>query len=220
VSVRCPQGHESEATDYCDACGARIAPRADVAGPVPEPEPASDLTPPPTPTADEPVAPLPPCPACGTPRVGDDRFCEACGHDFTAPAQPAAGWSVVVTADRGYYDRIAPVGIDFPAATADRAFLLTTELVRIGRRSASRGVPEIDLTHPVEDRAVSHLHAVLRRQPDGSYVLVDPGSTNGTMLNDDPTPILHDEPVALGDGDCIHLGAWTTITIRARATDG
>ena len=218
--MRCPQGHESETTDYCDACGARIAPRADPPVPAPQPGRTSDPTPPPTPTADEPVAPLPPCPACGTPRVGDDRYCEACGHDFTASAPPAAGWSVVVTADRAYYDRIAPVGIDFPAATPDRTFDLTTELVRIGRRSASRGMPEIDLTDPVEDSAVSHLHGVLRRQADGTYVLVDPGSTNGTTINDDPTPVPHDAPVALADGDRIHLGAWTTITIRARAADG
>jgi pSer/pThr/pTyr-binding forkhead associated (FHA) protein len=43
---------------------------------------------------------------------------------------------------------------------------------------------------------------------------VDPGSTNGTTLNDAPAAITPNTPVALADGDRIHLGAWTTITIR------
>ncbi|MGH8908679.1 MAG: FHA domain-containing protein [Egibacteraceae bacterium] len=74
--------------------------------------------------------------------------------------------------------------------------------VRIGRHSASRGItPEIDLTGPPEDPGVSHLHAVLLPTPDGSWTIVDPGSTNGTQLNDDPEPIATNSPVPLHDGD-------------------
>jgi pSer/pThr/pTyr-binding forkhead associated (FHA) protein len=57
---------------------------------------------------------------------------------------------------------------------------------------------------------------MLLRQDDGSYVLVDPGSTNGTTLNDDLTPIAVNVPVPVADGDRIHVGAWTTLTLRAR----
>jgi hypothetical protein len=39
---------------------------------------------------------------------------------------------------------------------------------------------------------------------------------NGTTLNDDPTPVGTEAPVSLADGDRIRLGAWTTITLRAR----
>jgi hypothetical protein len=59
------------------------------------------------------------------------------------------------------------------------------------------------------------LHAVLLAQPDGGWALVDPGSTNGTTVNDDPAPIKTDIPVPLNDGDRIHVGAWTTITVHA-----
>jgi pSer/pThr/pTyr-binding forkhead associated (FHA) protein len=44
----------------------------------------------------------------------------------------------------------------------------------------------------------------------------DLGSTNGTTINDGADPIDADAPVPLGDGDRIHLGAWTTITLRAQ----
>ena len=54
----------------------------------------------------------------------------------------------------------------------------------------------------------------LLRQDDGSYAVIDPGSSNGTTLNDDPTPIAPNTLVPLASGDRIHLGAWTTITIH------
>ncbi len=86
----------------------------------------------------------------------------------------------------------------------------------MGRASNSRGIqPEVDLTGAPEDSAVSHLHCILIEQPDGAYSVVDPGSTNGTTVNDDPTPLMANLAVALADGDRIHLGAWTTITVRA-----
>ena len=85
----------------------------------------------------------------------------------------------------------------------------------IGRRSASRGIhPDIDLADDPEDPAISHIHAMFVRSADGTYSIVDAGSTNGTTLNDDPTPIPPDAAIALVHGDRIHLGAWTTITIR------
>jgi len=63
---------------------------------------------------------------------------------------------------------------------------------------------------------VSHLHAILLREDDGSYALLDPGSSNGTTINDDPTPVTTNARVPLRVGDRIHLGAWTTLTIRRR----
>jgi pSer/pThr/pTyr-binding forkhead associated (FHA) protein len=60
------------------------------------------------------------------------------------------------------------------------------------------------------------MHAVLRRQADGSYAVLDLGSTNGTLLNDDPSPLAAGVEAPLGDGDVIRLGAWTTVTVRRR----
>jgi FHA domain len=140
-----------------------------------------------------------------------------------APAPPggaAAGepvaWEVVASADHDYFTRVAPEGVTFPPHCPDRSFAVSGVQVRIGRRSPSRGVaPEIDLSGAPEDPAISHLHALLLRQADGSYALVDPGSTNGTTVNAAPDPIEVNVAVPVKDGDRIHIGAWTTLTLRS-----
>jgi hypothetical protein len=173
------------------------------------------------------------CPACGAARTG--QFCEDCGHNFAAaapapvpaPAPPAHAadasrgnetWSAVVTADRGYFDSVQAasgaeaVGIGFPAYCPERRFRLDAGEVRIGRRSASRGIdPEIDLTGPPADPGISRLHAVLIAAPDGSWSVLDPGSANGTLVNGNEIP--ENEAVTLRDGDRINLGAWTLVTV-------
>ena len=57
---------------------------------------------------------------------------------------------------------------------------------------------------------------MLERRSDGVVVLRDLGSTNGTMVNDDPAPIAPETPITLADGDRVRVGAWTTITVRKR----
>jgi len=132
----------------------------------------------------------------------------------------AAGWSAVVTADRAYYDSvIAAAGpdassIEFPGYCPERRFRLVGSEMRIGRRSVNRGLqPEIDLTGPPADTGVSHLHAVLIADPDGGWLVVDPGSANGTKLNEQD--LSTGMRTHLHDGDQICLGAWTKLTIVA-----
>jgi hypothetical protein len=134
------------------------------------------------------------------------------------PGGPAA-WTAVVAADRVYYDNVIAAGgpdagtVQFPGYCPERLFRLTGPEMRIGRRSASRGIePEIDLTGPPTDPGVSRLHAVLIADPDGSWAVVDPGSENGTFVNDNE--IASGVRVPLRDGDRIHLGAWTVLTIQ------
>jgi hypothetical protein len=101
--------------------------------------------------------------------------------------------------------RIAP-----PAAPAvparllfedGRAFDLVASLTRIGR---SR---EADLR--LDDTAVSRQHAEIRRDGDGRHVLVDLGSTNGTLLNGSRV-----STSKLRDGDVVTIGA-AVLTYRA-----
>lgn len=126
----------------------------------------------------------------------------------------------VVTADRAYYDSVIadggadPAEVPFPPYCPERRFPLVGPQVRIGRRSASRTyVPEIDLSRPPADPGVSHLHAVLIARPDGGWVLVDPGSTNGTIVNG-AEPVASNVEVPLHPGDRLYIGAWTAITLR------
>ncbi|GIH11952.1 FHA domain-containing protein [Rugosimonospora africana] len=130
-------------------------------------------------------------------------------------------WRAAVAADAEYHARmqaIADPGVEpiaFPTFCPERRFWLRGPQMLIGRLSRSRGIePDIDLTGPPTDPAVSHAHAMLVVQPDGSWALVDLGSSNGTYLNDGAEAIKENVPVPLSDGDRIHLGAFSTITVR------
>ncbi|MEU5878254.1 FHA domain-containing protein [Spirillospora sp. NPDC047279] len=129
-------------------------------------------------------------------------------------------WVALVNADRDYYATIVAEegpdsgGIAFPPYYPERRIPLTSQQIRIGRRSSSQGTPEIDLREPPEDPGVSHIHAVLLAKPDGTWTLVDPGSRNRTCVNGATEPIPFNTEIPVGDGDRIHVGAWTTITLR------
>jgi hypothetical protein len=202
----CIEGHSSKATDYCDVCGAPIGSSAA------QPDSA-------------PPAEAKACPACGMPVSG--RFCEACGHDSALPepsaaASPAAGaksigWTVVVNADREFYERVLAQGgpdtVEFPQFFPARRIALQGDTTLIGRGNPKQGVePEIDLgIHPA-DRGVSTQHAVLRIR-DSGLTVTDLGSTNGTSLNGSNDRLTEGAETPLADGDRIHIGAWTTITV-------
>lgn len=213
----CANGHSSTDDEFCDVCGLAFD------------QPATAVPA----AADASEEPERLCPACQAPL--DDRFCEACGADSLAvvaeeppaAAVPSSGpavrtWSVVVSADRKYYESVKADGgpdadtIMFPPYCPDRHFPLSGEQVSIGRRSATRGImPDIDLTGPPEDPGVSRLHALLVAEADGGWAIVDINSANGTTLNYRRDMLKPNTPRTLADGDRIHVGAWTTITLHA-----
>jgi hypothetical protein len=236
----CPSGHDSASDDFCDVCGIRIGAATEFppSPAVALPDGGATATMP----APAPAEACPQCGAARTGQFcescGHD-FTTATSVSVgsptglssvapppaaTPPAAPAATppvtatWTAVVTADRVYFDRIvASVGPDaselsFPDYCPERRFLLSGTEVRVGRRSVSRGIhPEIDLTGPPADPGVSRLHALLVAGPGGTWSVVDPGSENGTLVNGNTIPA--NQAVALHDGDRIHLGAWTAVTI-------
>jgi hypothetical protein len=155
------------------------------------------------------------CPTCQTPRPSGDRFCETCGHDFEAePAEPA--WELVIEADRAFHARFAAGGMAFPEGLGPQCLPIDAAELRIGRRDrGSNGADPPQVSGAGGDPGLSRRHAVLHRLDDGRYAIEDLGSTNGTEVNGQA--IAAGVPVALGDGDRIHLGAWTALTIRSRA---
>jgi hypothetical protein len=220
----CPScGANSTTSDYCDTCGAALASTPAAA---PPPADAAAATPPPAAGA---------CPNCGAARAPDDTFCEGCGLDFATGQMPAApapapvagtgapsGWTAVVEADRAYFDSNeaeGPTSIVFPEGAGARDVPLTGDENWIGRRSEAKGFfPAIDMGSPITDPGVSHRHAVLRRQADGSWALIDEMSTNGTYLNGSASPLPHGVLTALHDGDRINIGSFTSITFVKDAT--
>ena len=158
------------------------------------------------------------CTNCGAP-TGESSTCIQCGYQFevadSAPLWEGQRWDVVVRADRRYFDSMEPEGLSFPEETSSRRIALLGDYVRIGRRSVSKGLtPEIDLSGTLEDVGVSHRHAVLMRQPGGEWALVDEASTNGSYLNSVDDPVPPNQRVPLRDGDQVHVGAWTTLTVE------
>ncbi|MGH4013710.1 MAG: FHA domain-containing protein [Pseudonocardiaceae bacterium] len=152
------------------------------------------------------------CPRCGDPWLGP--FCEQCGYSYSTVRLPT--WCAVIAPDREYFDTAGAAAqwFTFPASSQPRRVTLTGSLVRIGRHSRSRGIPEIDLGVPPADPCVSREHAWLLAQPDGSWAVRDDGSENGTYLNGGTTRIPITQPIPLTDGDQVHLGVWTTITLH------
>ncbi|MEV5879321.1 FHA domain-containing protein [Streptomyces sp. NPDC052101] len=145
-----------------------------------------------------------------------------------APPPPGPGfpqargtWTATIGPDRDYFmammQRSGPeaAGLNLPAYSPEQQRTLSGNQLTIGRRRHSTGdTPDVDLSVPPEDPGVSHQHAVLVQQPDGSWAVVDQNSTNGTTVNMSEEPIQPFVPVPLQDGDRVHVGAWTTITIR------
>ncbi|GAA1903018.1 hypothetical protein GCM10009716_11170 [Streptomyces sodiiphilus] len=183
-----------------------------------------------------PAAPPPAPPAYGNPQTGQ-------GPGWPAPPPPgpppagygaqggpgqggypghggAGTWMVTIGPDREYFGammrRSGPEAarLAMPENVPEQQVTLNGPQVTIGRRRPSTGEsPDIDLSRPAEDPGVSHQHAVLVQQPDGSWAVVDQDSTNGTTVNGSEEPIQPFVPVPLHDGDHVHVGAWTTLRI-------
>jgi hypothetical protein len=156
------------------------------------------------------------CRECGSPQEEGTLFCNECGRylaeasgkttivlpfsDFAqhAPQPPLAGFKPEPFVD--------PLSITFVIPSSRRRFKIAMlDQIRIGRPDSASGImPELSLA---EDKAaemgVSRMHAVIQASNQG-LVLIDLGSTNGTLLNNSPlSPQL---PYPLKNGDEIRFG--------------
>ena len=123
------------------------------------------------------------------------------------PPISTARWEAVVSVDASLYTDPDPA-IPCPTSEPERLFPLDLAESLIGRRSDRQDIhPEIPLTDP----GVSHRHAKLYRQADGSLLILDVGSTNGTQVNGVELTSGVKQP--LQNGDQITIGCWTRIKI-------
>lgn len=156
----------------------------------------------------------------------DQQWNGGTGQGPAAPPQGpppvvGTGWVVAVAPDREYFmammGRSGPeaAGLNLPAYSPEQVLPLANGQIAVGRRRNSTGEsPDIDLGSTPEDPGVSHQHALLVQQQDGSWAVVDQNSTNGTTINLAEDPIQPYVPVPLHEGDRVHVGAWTTLTVR------
>lgn len=195
----CTAPHEPDSGDFCEICGYNFVSGAH--GEVP------------------PVA-FTPTPAAGSIlKTNGDREKESsltpeiCPATLTPP-HLATQVSVtpclefVITVDPSLRTPDSPPA---PPHQAPIAFRLNKDTNLIGRSSELHGIhPEITLDF---DDAVSRRHALLLRQPDGTFVVRDIGSSNGTLLNGVELQPMVDTPIKAGDE--LTLGHWTRIVVKA-----
>ncbi|HEU4998212.1 MAG TPA: FHA domain-containing protein [Lapillicoccus sp.] len=247
MSAVCPNGHTSQAEDFCDTCGAKIdlENQPEPTAPDPAAEPAAESAAPAAAAPDQQV-----CPNCSAPNTPDALFCEACGYDFTTGALPRGAspkgsengsgsghgaapatvgsiapaipleWVAEVWVDPDWY-AVQEADEPMPSPGLPAVVGLTTKSLLIGRVSPSRNIhPDIDCT---TDTGVSRRHAQLTT--DGQrWFVEDLGSSNGTFVGPASGP-LPEDPIAVGprteldDDDRIYVGAWTRIVVRAATDD-
>lgn len=134
-----------------------------------------------------------------------------------SPAGDVPRVTLTISVDKEFFDQVVNDGeIDFPdPVPADQELVLAGAELHIGRTSDSRAIhPDIDVADLTGDQAVSSRHAVLRVANDGTYTIVDVGSTNGTFLDEvDSDAVDHGIPIAVKPGMPIYVGAWTRLTI-------
>ena len=85
ATFTCPEGHTSQADDWCDVCGAQITGGSAGAGAA---NPPTLTAPVGMSSSTTPPAATKPCPNCSFQGAIDALFCEDCGYDFTTGQKP------------------------------------------------------------------------------------------------------------------------------------
>ncbi len=118
----------------------------------------------------------------------------AAGYGYQAPAPAAASVAPVESYEEDdYYEDDEPRQAYIYDITNDRAFTLPGQAETIGRESKN------DIVIP--DINVSRVHAEIRQDESGAWILTDLGSTNGTFVNGRQI-----KSTALHDADRIIMG--------------
>ena len=212
----CSQNHRSDTADFCSVCGAEIA--GVPAGPA------------------APAGSSAACPQCATVAESAAQvFCEVCGYNFRTggsgvPPAPVAApavapvaapitapppsaplpaeqvrWDLTVEVDAKLYGTANP---DAPVGQPVQTFTLFDDESLLGR-----GGTDVRVQIPIRgDTGISRRQALFVRRSDGSLVVRDVGSANGTQLNGKELVAGVETPVA--DGDVIAVGAWTRVTVH------
>ncbi|MEC4272146.1 DUF3662 and FHA domain-containing protein [Adlercreutzia sp. R25] len=132
----------------------------------------------------------------GRPQAGMPRAAApapAAGYGYQAPAAAPAAAPVEEYVEEDYYEDDEPRQAYIYDITNDRAFTLPGQAETIGRESKN------DIVIP--DINVSRVHAEIRQDESGAWILTDLGSTNGTFVNGRQI-----KSTALHDADRIIVG--------------
>lgn len=219
TTYKCSKDHDSTEPDFCSECGLKISITIEEINNNPSGNISNQLS--------------YNCPDCGAIHdIDSGNFCEICGYNFTTgksgeipiltpnlspkkseetPKQDIIPdiqqWQLIITIDPSLRHPESPEPpINQPPLTIN----LSQVINLIGRNSPARAIhPEIALDF---DDAVSHRHALLTLQTDGSLILRDIGSSNGTIFKGQELKPMTD--IILQNNDEFTLGHWTKITVK------
>lgn len=154
------------------------------------------------------------CPECNSNQMIGSLFCSECGVNVLAYDDPSTGRLPISDILSVHTAPLKPEKVE--TFEADRILVIipssgravtmaVKEEVQIGRADPGHAYfPELDLTQEKGiDRGVSRLHASIQKTNRG-IVLIDRGSTNGTLLN--KHRLIPDKSYPVQDGDEIRFG--------------
>ncbi|XVX20618.1 FHA domain-containing protein [Actinomycetota bacterium] len=211
MSAVCPNGHTSEATDYCDTCGAPMSGAAAVPdsatppapaapAPAPEPEPA-------------PKAATRPCPHCGVVNPEANLFCEACGYDFTTgtpPRDPSAEPAEAPAGTGSILDLDTPLPSEAPATEAEPA----SEVAQPEPEAAAEPQPEPEGAEPEQPAADAEGDSALSpnwaetREGDAAPEAAEPEAEAAAGPQPEPEAAEPEQPAADAEGDSALSPNW------------
>lgn len=232
-TYKCLKGHESTESDYCSECGVKILGAGEaIARTIPQVPQNRTLETCPACSAPRELYSGDFCEICGYNFVtlahgevpiaiqeikrqgtGEQVDKESNSSPSPSPTPPISPtsivtWELVITIDPSLRQPESP---EAPKNQQAFAFRLDKANNLIGRNSQAKAIePEIALDF---DNAVSHRHALLNLESDGSLTLRDINSSNGTKLNGVELKPMVDTP--LQEGDEFTLGHWTRIAVKA-----
>jgi hypothetical protein len=141
------------------------------------------------------------CSECGFQNPESSNYCSRCGALLAKPEQAAETTQTFTAAEIGEHLDHEDFGLEGPAlivraggGRAGESFKPMGERTRIGRS------PDCEIF--LDDVTVSRNHAVLIER-DGTYVVEDQGSLNGTFVNRRRI-----ETAPLAEGDELQIGKY------------
>jgi hypothetical protein len=200
--IKCGEcGYENmDGLDYCDGCGAKLAPATGVSAPAAEaaaapaaeakPEPAPEAAAPPADGTEPPAAEEPKASEAPTGEIKPEAAAPAAAP-AEAPAGAVAAFKAKLAVVRG-----GRKGQEFPLEDGNNL---------VGRWDPDTGsFPEVDLDADDPEAKISRKHALIRIA-DAKITIEDIGSLNGTYVNRQPR-LAPGSPVELKTGDEIIIG--------------